>query len=62
MHKKFYDRRAEWYDMDDALRLVMWWVPAGHHPDVAEAMARFRHLEAHGESDHAFGWSHLKPG
>lgn len=59
VHKRFYDRKNEWYDMGAVLRLAMWWVPAGHIPDMAEAMARFRHLEAHGDSDHAFGWGHL---
>lgn len=61
VHKRFYDRRHEWYDMGAALRFVMWWVPIGHQPDMAEAMARFHHLEARGQSDHAFGWDHLKP-
>ncbi len=62
VHKKFYGRRAEWYHRGEALRLVLWWVPEGHHPDVAEAMGRFQYLEANGESDHAFGWTHLKGG
>lgn len=56
VHKRFYDRRAEWYDLTDSLRFVMWWVPEGHRPGMAEAMARFRHMEAHGASDYAFGW------
>lgn len=59
VHRQFYDRRAEWFDAVESLRLVMWWVPEGHRPDMAEAMARFRHLEDNGDSDHAFGWSHL---
>ncbi len=60
VHKRFYDRKSEWYDMGAVLRLAMWWVPVGHRPDMSEAMARFRHLEAHGPTDHAFGWQHLK--
>ena len=59
VHKQFYDRKGEWYDMGAALRLAMWWVPAGHIPTMAEAMARFRHLETQGPSDHAFGWKEL---
>jgi len=38
----------------------MWWVPEDHRPTVDEAMGRFRHLEAHGPSEHAFGWYALK--
>jgi len=60
VHKRFYDRRAGWYAMGAALRLVMWWVPEGHRPTVAEAKARIDLLERDGESDDAFGWSRLK--
>ncbi len=60
VHRHFYGRRAEWYDTVESLRLVLWQVPAGHRPTIPEAMARFRHLEAHGDSDFAFGWAHLK--
>lgn len=60
VHKQFYDRKAEWYGAFESLRLVMWWVPAGHRPSVTEAMSRFRHLQEHGETEHAFGWSFLK--
>ena len=60
VHRQFYDRRGEWYDMGAVLRMVLWWVPVGHRPTMAEAMDRFRHLDAKGDSDHAFGWSHLQ--
>ncbi len=60
VHKQFYDRKEDWYGAVESLRLVMWWVPVGHRPTIDEAMARFRHLEQHGDSDHAFGWAYLK--
>ncbi|WP_226780554.1 DUF3291 domain-containing protein [Oceaniglobus trochenteri] len=60
VHKRFYDRRHEWYDMGAVLRLVMWWVPEGHRPTIAEAKARFDLLDRDGPSDRAFGWSWLK--
>ncbi len=60
VHKRFYDRKAEWYDMGAVLRFAMWWVPVGHRPTMAEAMARFRHLETQGASDYAFGWDSVK--
>lgn len=60
VHKRFYDRRGEWYDdKDQGLRLVMWWIPAGHRPEIAEAMERYRHLESRGETGYAFGWNRL---
>ncbi|MEL6451078.1 MAG: DUF3291 domain-containing protein [Pseudomonadota bacterium] len=61
VHKQFYDRKAEWYDAAaQGTRLVMWWVAPGHIPTVTEAVARLRHLDQHGPSDHAFGWDHLQ--
>ncbi|HCQ66138.1 MAG TPA: DUF3291 domain-containing protein [Rhodobacteraceae bacterium] len=60
VHRQFFERRAEWFDAVESLRLVMWWVPEGHRPDSAEGMERFRHLEANGDSDYAFGWSYLE--
>lgn len=61
VHKQFYDRKHEWYapEENQGPRLVMWWVPVGHRPTVAEAKVRLDHLAAHGTSAHAFGWDHL---
>lgn len=64
VHKRFYDRRGEWYDDADqgwgGIRLVMWHIPQGHLPTIGEAVERLRHLADHGETDHAFGWSHAR--
>ncbi|MGB3177186.1 MAG: DUF3291 domain-containing protein [Albidovulum sp.] len=60
VHRQFYQRRAEWFDAVTGGNLVMWWVPVGHRPSVAEGMARWQHREANGDSDHAFGWAVLK--
>jgi hypothetical protein len=59
VHKQFYDRRAEWFEVMKMQDLVMWWVPAGHQPTLAEALERLDHLRVNGDSDHAFGWAHL---
>ena len=60
VHKQFYDRKAEWYDAaEQGTRLVMWWVPEGHIPTVAEAVQRLAYLDQHGQTDHAFGWAHV---
>ena len=60
VHRTFYERRAEWFEVLGKMHFVMWWVPAGHRPTLDEAMSRLAHKEAHGDSDHAFGWSWLK--
>lgn len=59
VHKQFYDRRQDWFEVLGDMHFVMWLVPVGHAPTLDEALARLEHLRAHGDSDHAFGWSHL---
>jgi hypothetical protein len=60
VHRAFYQRRAEWFEVLGAMHFVMWWVPVGHKPSLHEALARLDHLRAHGDTEHAFGWSYLK--
>lgn len=59
VHRQFYARRAEWFEALGAMHFVMWWVRAGHRPSLDEALARLERLRAIGDSDEAFGWSHL---
>lgn len=60
IHRQFYERRAEWFEVLGRMHFVMWWVPAGHRPSLDEGLGRLAHLEAHGETDQAFGWRHLR--
>ncbi len=60
IHKQFYERRQEWFEVLGSMHFVMWWVPVGHHPSLEEALDRLAHLNAHGDSEHAFGWDHLR--
>lgn len=60
IHKKFYERRAEWFEVLSQMHFVMWWVPEGHKPTLEEALAKLQRLEAQGDSDEAFGWAWLK--
>jgi hypothetical protein len=60
IHKQFYERRAEWFEVLGKMHFVMWWVPAGHKPTLDEAMARLALLDEQGDSDDAFGWNYLK--
>jgi hypothetical protein len=59
VHKRFYGRRHEWFDKMGEHYFVMWWVPAGHLPTVAEAIERLEHLRANGASEYAFGWENI---
>jgi hypothetical protein len=60
IHKQFYERRQEWFEVMGDMHFVMWWVPEGHRPTLDEGLDRLEHLKANGDSDHAFGWAHLK--
>ena len=59
VHKQVYARRAEWFAVMEKMHFAMWWVDEGHEPSALEARERLEHLQAHGDSDHAFGWEHL---
>jgi uncharacterized protein DUF3291 len=59
VHKQFYNRRGGWFEKLATPHFVMWLIPPGHIPDLAEAKARLEHLTQHGDSEFAFGWSHL---
>lgn len=60
VHRQFFQRRQDWYDMIGNSHLVLWWVPQGHTPTVAEGMARFHYKARVGDTDRAFGWSWLQ--
>ena len=57
IQKRFYGRRAEWFEHFAVPYFVMWWVLAGQRPSVEEAVARLEHVKQHGPSDHAFDWA-----
>jgi hypothetical protein len=59
VHKQFYRKRAEWFQLMTAHHFVMWWIEEGHLPTPEEAKERLDHLQDKGDSDFAFGWSHL---
>lgn len=53
-HRALLRRRREFFTRMTQAYTVLWWVPAGHLPTVAEAQERLDHLRAHGPSGHAF--------
>lgn len=60
VHKQFYDRRTEWFEVFGQQHFVMWYVEQGHKPTMDEALERLAYKTEHGDSDRAFGWSYLK--
>ncbi|WP_370316191.1 DUF3291 domain-containing protein [Sagittula sp.] len=59
VHRQFYERRKEWFEVLGDMHFVMWWVPAGHRPTLEEGLAKLDLLRREGDSDAAFGWSYL---
>ena len=58
VHKTFYERREQWFEVLEKQNFVMWPVEDGHEPTLAEARDRLDHLNQYGDSDQAFGWSY----
>ncbi|MFE6870219.1 DUF3291 domain-containing protein [Kitasatospora sp. NPDC057692] len=54
-------RRREWFERHVRAHLVLWWVPAGHRPGVAEALERLADLRANGPSPRAFTFASAYP-
>src|SRR6185437_5985876 len=51
VHKRFYNRKAEWFELMDSHHFCMWFVEEGHIPTLDEAKARLEHLQTRGNSD-----------
>ena len=60
VHRRFFDRRSEWFEVLGEMHFVMWWVPAGHRPTLEEAMERLEQRRSMGDTVHAFGWDWLE--
>ncbi|MER7170345.1 DUF3291 domain-containing protein [Streptomyces mesophilus] len=53
-HLAMLARRREWFERLGEAHQAMWWVPAGHRPTVAEAMAKVAWIREHGPGPQAF--------
>jgi hypothetical protein len=61
-HLSVMRRRREWFERFAEAFLVLWWVPAGHEPTVAEAEDRLALLRAEGPTPGAFTFRrHFQP-
>ncbi len=53
-HARVFKDRKLWFEFPSEAHFVMWWVPDGHIPTVAEAITRLHHFREHGATAHAF--------
>jgi len=55
-HVEIMRRRREWFERMEQASLVLWWVPKGHRPSVAEAIEKLEILRAKGATAAAFSF------
>lgn len=60
-HIDFFRRRREWFEPPTAAHAVLWWVPAGQLPTLAEAAERLALLRTHGPTQQAFWFNQTFP-
>jgi hypothetical protein len=53
-HTDVLRRRREWFERLEVAHLVLWWIPAGHLPTIAEALDRLEILRRDGPTPAAF--------
>jgi len=52
-HARMFKNRKQWFEPDGSV-LVMWWIPRGHLPSIAEGKERLAFLREKGASEYAF--------
>jgi hypothetical protein len=60
-HTAFMLKRRQWFEKPAQPHLVLWWVPAGHIPTVAEGLERLERLRSTGPSPEAFSFKQRYP-
>ncbi len=56
VHSYFLKNRKKWFEKASRPQLVLWWVPEGHEPDLAEAKHKLDLLQQHGPRPEAFNF------
>lgn len=60
-HAAVMARRGEWFVPLDEATFALWWVPAGHRPDLAEGRERLLRLRRSGPTPEAFDLDSVFP-
>ncbi len=60
-HARIMRRRREWFIHLKSPYMALWWIPAGHTPDLAEVKERLDYLRAHGPTPSAFSFTQAFP-
>jgi hypothetical protein len=54
LHAQAVKRRSEWFEAPRGPAYVLWWMPIGDRPDLAEGKRRLERLGLHGPTPEAF--------
>ena len=60
-HVEIMRRRKEWFERMAEVFVVLWWVPGGHRPTLAEAKAKLELLNEKGPTAEAFSFRQAFP-
>jgi hypothetical protein len=60
-HVQIMRRRREWFERMSEAYLVLWWVPRGHRPGIAEGIAKLDALQKNGPGPEAFTFRETFP-
>jgi hypothetical protein len=60
-HAEILRRRKEWFERMPEAFMVLWWVPVGHRPEIAEAGMKLDLLRSKGPTADAFTFRHPFP-
>lgn len=59
-HAEIMSRRREWFNRVQSVTAVLWWVPAGHQPDLNEAHQRLSMIREEGPGPNAFTFKRIQ--
>ena len=60
-HAEIMKQKRLWFRRHVEVYLVLWWVPAGHRPSIAEAEERLMMIRTAGPGPQAFDFGHIYP-
>ena len=55
-HVEVFKRRKDWFEKMPEMHMVLWYVPVGYNPSVADAVERLTYLRLEGETPYAFSF------
>lgn len=55
-HLEVFKRRKDWFENMTEMHMVMWYIPVGSIPSVADAVERLTYLRLRGETPYAFSF------